>query len=361
MEQMRIRNRSCSAVLLSRKSCEKPLNRTFTDEVEDEEEKFLLPLVAAAMDAQQPEEDDQVDAVGALTIPGTETATGTGIVGRRAGHKWRDILLRHGAGNAESCEAIEVGSWEGEKTKFKGNKIMRNKREKVGFLGNEGKSRAVLEDENTSNSCCEESGSASDYRERDSAKSGRPANDFMSKKLEQEAGHFVERGNLHTININKRRRSKKNREPINAWRSGDKNRLIISGEVEEEQAGIIKKDKARALDKPMQPAFSNNNDNSHLGSQCRRRNGRGWRCSQRTLVGYSLCEHHLGKGRLKSINTENGKVFMNNNKKGSKFKELRLLDDSSSVKVEEKTLTDAMGGSERNIAVVIQENCYRTI
>eukprot|EP01018_Ginkgo_biloba_P005880 Gb_11843 [translate_table: standard] len=39
------------------------------------------------------------------------------------------------------------------------------------------------------------------------------------------------------------------------------------------------------------------------GSQCRRMNGRGWRCSQRTLVGYALCEHHLGKGRLKSINT----------------------------------------------------------
>lgn len=354
VEQMRIRNRSCSAVLLSRKSCEKPVNRTFTDEVEGEEEKFLLPLVAAAMDAQQPEEDDQVDGIGALAIAGT----GTGIVGRRAGHKWRDILLRHGAGNAESCEAIKVGSWGGEKTKFKGNNIMRNKRHKIGFLGNEGKNRAVLEDENTSNSCCEESGSASNYRECDSAKSGRLANDFMSEKLEQEVGHFVKTGNsLHTININKRRRSKKNREPINAWRSGDKTRLIIGGEEEE---AVIKKDKARALDKPMQPAFSNNNDNSHLGSQCRRRNGRGWRCSQRTLVGYSLCEHHLGKGRLKSINTENGKVFLNNNKKGSKFKELRLLDDSSSVKVE-KNIIDPMGGSERNMAVVIQENCYTTI
>jgi hypothetical protein len=33
------------------------------------------------------------------------------------------------------------------------------------------------------------------------------------------------------------------------------------------------------------------------GSRCSRVNGRGWRCSQPTLVGYSLCEHHLGKGR----------------------------------------------------------------
>ncbi|CAM0943812.1 unnamed protein product [Alopecurus aequalis] len=33
------------------------------------------------------------------------------------------------------------------------------------------------------------------------------------------------------------------------------------------------------------------------GSRCSRVNGRGWRCSQPTLVGYSLCDHHLGKGR----------------------------------------------------------------
>ncbi|XAR70040.1 hypothetical protein NMG60_11001857 [Bertholletia excelsa] len=37
------------------------------------------------------------------------------------------------------------------------------------------------------------------------------------------------------------------------------------------------------------------------GSRCSRVNGRGWRCFQQTLVGYSLCEHHLGKGRLRSM------------------------------------------------------------
>lgn len=37
------------------------------------------------------------------------------------------------------------------------------------------------------------------------------------------------------------------------------------------------------------------------GSRCSRVNGRGWRCLQQTLVGYSLCEHHLGKGRLRSM------------------------------------------------------------
>ncbi|PWZ24185.1 hypothetical protein Zm00014a_014816 [Zea mays] len=36
------------------------------------------------------------------------------------------------------------------------------------------------------------------------------------------------------------------------------------------------------------------------GSRCSRKNGRGWRCSQPTLVGYALCQYHLGKGRTKS-------------------------------------------------------------
>ncbi|EHA8587608.1 hypothetical protein COCNU_scaffold002779G000020 [Cocos nucifera] len=42
------------------------------------------------------------------------------------------------------------------------------------------------------------------------------------------------------------------------------------------------------------------------GSRCSRVNGRGWRCSQQTLVGYSLCEHHLGKGRLRSMSSVRG-------------------------------------------------------
>ncbi|KAI3760557.1 hypothetical protein L1987_50953 [Smallanthus sonchifolius] len=43
------------------------------------------------------------------------------------------------------------------------------------------------------------------------------------------------------------------------------------------------------------------------GSRCSRVNGRGWRCSQETLVGYSLCEHHLGKGRLGSMTSVRGR------------------------------------------------------
>ncbi|XP_010265935.1 PREDICTED: uncharacterized protein LOC104603562 [Nelumbo nucifera] len=44
------------------------------------------------------------------------------------------------------------------------------------------------------------------------------------------------------------------------------------------------------------------------GSRCSRVNGRGWRCCQQTLVGYSLCEHHLGKGRLRSMSSVRGRA-----------------------------------------------------
>ncbi|CAL9087792.1 unnamed protein product [Musa acuminata var. zebrina] len=44
------------------------------------------------------------------------------------------------------------------------------------------------------------------------------------------------------------------------------------------------------------------------GSRCSRVNGRGWRCCQQTLVGYSLCEHHLGKGRLRSMTSVRGQL-----------------------------------------------------
>lgn len=49
--------------LFSWKSCENPFNCTFTDEVEDEEEKFLLPFGATSMDTQQPKEDELLDNV----------------------------------------------------------------------------------------------------------------------------------------------------------------------------------------------------------------------------------------------------------------------------------------------------------
>ncbi|CAN6202152.1 unnamed protein product [Urochloa humidicola] len=63
---------------------------------------------------------------------------------------------------------------------------------------------------------------------------------------------------------------------------------------EEEKASISNNGSGAAAKKRRGPAVLLE------GSRCSRVNGRGWRCSQPTLVGYSLCEHHLGKGRMRS-------------------------------------------------------------
>ncbi|XP_012466998.1 uncharacterized protein LOC105785449 [Gossypium raimondii] len=57
------------------------------------------------------------------------------------------------------------------------------------------------------------------------------------------------------------------------------------------------------------------------GSRCSRVNGRGWRCCQQTLVGYSLCEHHLGKGRLRSITSVRSRSLGSNNNNNAGKKE----------------------------------------
>ncbi|CAK7342322.1 unnamed protein product [Dovyalis caffra] len=69
------------------------------------------------------------------------------------------------------------------------------------------------------------------------------------------------------------------------------------------------------------------------GSRCSRVNGRGWRCCQQTLVGYSLCEHHLGKGRLRSMTSVRSRSMARTApKKAAEPKPL----SSSSLSLEEK-------------------------
>ncbi|XP_021770358.1 uncharacterized protein LOC110734501 [Chenopodium quinoa] len=80
------------------------------------------------------------------------------------------------------------------------------------------------------------------------------------------------------------------------------------------------------------------------GSRCSRVNGRGWRCCQPTLVGYSLCEHHLGKGRLRSMTSNTSAKSRSSKKKsnstnGTKFalgqvEESEAVDNSSQKKLE---------------------------
>ncbi|GMH18732.1 hypothetical protein Nepgr_020573 [Nepenthes gracilis] len=108
-------------------------------------------------------------------------------------------------------------------------------------------------------------------------------------------------------------------------RSGRDNDPIISMEIPEKKT-ICKIDKNcvrqngvdeteeedEATQQDKEEKITNNNNGSSTkkskrgrtiveGSRCSRVNGRGWRCFQPTLVGYSLCEHHLGKGRFRSM------------------------------------------------------------
>ncbi|KAA8518283.1 hypothetical protein F0562_015834 [Nyssa sinensis] len=67
------------------------------------------------------------------------------------------------------------------------------------------------------------------------------------------------------------------------------------------------------------------------GSRCSRVNGRGWRCCQQTLVGYSLCEHHLGKGRLRSMTSVRSRAMANSTTTAAP-----KMDGSERLSVQEK-------------------------
>jgi len=102
------------------------------------------------------------------------------------------------------------------------------------------------------------------------------------------------------------------------------------------------------------------------GSRCSRVNGRGWRCSQQTLIGYSLCEHHLGKGRLRSMSSVRvGSQVKNSNnvstgkpkKKESKIGVVKarsmssLLDEEEGADDDDHSV-DAMAAAENKMALV---------
>ncbi|KAK4281807.1 hypothetical protein QN277_013259 [Acacia crassicarpa] len=77
------------------------------------------------------------------------------------------------------------------------------------------------------------------------------------------------------------------------------------------------------------------------GSRCSRVNGRGWRCCQQTLVGYSLCEHHLGKGRLRSITSVRNRSIPSTTAAATKNND--SLSEASSSSPENKSKDDSSG------------------
>eukprot|EP01018_Ginkgo_biloba_P005978 Gb_06018 [translate_table: standard] len=97
----------------------------------------------------------------------------------------------------------------------------------------------------------------------------------------------------------------------------------------------------------------NKNRAMPVGLQCRRMNGRGWRCSQPTLVGYALCEHHLGKGRLMSIN--NGYRIRVNEEMKAKDSQTTILsesDDSPSAEPLQRQLQKKRAVKARSLKLI---------
>uniref|UniRef100_A0A0D6R268 WRC domain-containing protein n=1 Tax=Araucaria cunninghamii TaxID=56994 RepID=A0A0D6R268_ARACU len=296
---MRIRKRSVA--VLSRHSWEKAGAAACIgdgDNDENAKEEFLRPLVAAVMDVQSKDESEIAGDFRRKPSPVLEIPEMG--VRRRPTHNWRNALL----GFDLDSGAVEVGG-EGINPNHRWNALV----SRIGEDNFQSLTNEVTVNGGRLSSVKQEMSGVHRKRELPKLAPSEKCLMAIESDKEQDLG----------VDASKKKRSIMDRATecnvighINARR---KDGSEINNGTIMENGKPKKKSKAQDNDK--------RNTNYHGGSQCRRRNGRGWRCSQRTLVGYSLCEHHLGKGRLKSINTSDGSIAENKN--GGKFKELHLI------------------------------------
>lgn len=78
-------------------------------------------------------------------------------------------------------------------------------------------------------------------------------------------------------------------------------RTTDEGEEHGGGGGVVRRRRRRQLKDKLGDTADGGGGALMQGSRCSRYNGRGWRCRQLTLAGYALCEHHLGKGRMKNM------------------------------------------------------------
>lgn len=272
-------------------------------------EEFLLPLVAAVMNIQQAEDKEGGGDHGIHSHPV---------------HNWRNALhlQRSGEGNSES-QVLKDGV-EGKKADWRWNGRIRNQWDNIRLFKKEkGTQGALLIKEDTSNNA-----------EKDII-GDRGENGKLPKSGLLDMGNLRRQQKNLTVHGANGERSKDEIGYFKGWKDEEtKTSKMLRPEIYIDQEDGRKVDEKAAM---TSKRYNNNNNSEVEGSQCRRRNGRGWRCSQRTLVGYSLCEHHLGKGRLRSINSNNNSKSTGivNNKAGvCKLKELRFIDASRSVKLQ---------------------------
>ncbi|XP_058748436.1 uncharacterized protein LOC131621410 [Vicia villosa] len=109
--------------------------------------------------------------------------------------------------------------------------------------------------------------------------------------LKKRRESFATNSNRNTDNSNKDNNNTKKKMTMKMKNKMNNNRYDNNGDSDEEEVVVIRETKQKKV----------RGGALMEGSRCSRVNGRGWRCCQPTLVGYSLCEHHLGKGRLRSM------------------------------------------------------------
>lgn len=290
---MRIRNRS--GALFTSASC-----IAINNGHDGNGEEFLLPLVEAVMDVQRRE-----DNIGEEEDHGTH---------KRSAHNGRNALhlQRGGAGNTES-QALQHGG-EGKKADCIWKGSMRNQCHNIDiglFAEKEIEQEGLLKE---STQCSAEKGMLG----------GGDEDWKLPKSGGLEMGTLWRQQKYLDMRAVKRKRSKHVIGNISEGKHETNTTKKFRLETD------IQQEDGRKLDEKAMP-INRRYSNEAEGSQCRRRNGRGWQCPQRTLVGYSLCEYHLSKGRLRSINSNSkntGRVIVNNKAGSCRFKELRLIDAS---------------------------------
>eukprot|EP00253_Pinus_taeda_P005518 PITA_05518 len=311
---MRIRKRS-GAVITSSSSWERARSSTSsivgsTDSGNGEE--FLLPLVAAVMDVQRSEEENKAEDEGEHGT--STTALKTHL---RPAHNWRNALQLQGSRDGNSENQVFEDGEEGQKIEGRRKGSMRNQWDNIKLFRKEGTEGTLFIKEDSSSGAEKEIFGGRDEEWKPS-KSG-----------------LLDRGNLPRNQKKLSVRSDKgkgSKYEIRYMLGGNDDETKTSKKFRQDTYSH-REDGPSVDDKPLPNKRYCNNNNEAEGSQCRRRNGRGWRCSQRTLVGYSLCEHHLGKGRLSSINSNSNNNGVTTgiliNEVGTcKLKELRLIDAS---------------------------------
>ena len=123
--------------------------------------------------------------------------------------------------------------------------------------------------------------------------------------LKKRRGGFenVQKNNSNNDNNNMNKKMNKIKTRMKTKLNKDQECLVQDDTVKEEEAEDVDEVEKVKETKPDVKVSKKRARGGALmeGSRCSRVNGRGWRCCQQTLVGYSLCEHHLGKGRLRSM------------------------------------------------------------